>query len=108
MAVSSGGGEKREKKVIFEITKLPESQLKSKKAVNFRAYIQKNESRIINYNYWTNIVLNPLSVGSGDVESAVKQMGARVKLSGARWQEENVNQILALRCAYLNGVFDIA
>ena len=84
------------------------AQLKSKKAVNFRAYIQKNESRIINYNYWTNIVLNPLSVGSGDVESAVKQMGARVKLSGARWQEENVNQILALRCAYLNGVFDIA
>jgi hypothetical protein len=82
--------------------------LKSKKAVNFIAYIQKHQSRIINYNYWKNMVLNPIPVGSGDVESAVKQMGARVKLPGARWKEENVNQILSLRCAYLNGLFDIA
>lgn len=61
-----------------------------------------------NYHYWTNIALQPIAVGSGDVESAVKQMGMRVKLSGARWAPANVNQILSLRCAYLNGVFDIA
>ena len=55
-----------------------------------------------------NIALQPIAVGSRDVESAVKQMGMRVKLSGARWAQENVNQILSFLCAYLNGVFDIA
>ena len=82
--------------------------LKKLKAVNFIKYIEKHQNRIINYNYWSNIALQPIAVGSGDVESAVKQMGMRVKLSGARWAQANVNQILSLRCAYLNGVFDIA
>jgi hypothetical protein len=82
--------------------------LKKLKAVNFLKYIEKHRERIINYNYWTNITLQPIAVGSGDVESAVKQMGMRVKLSGARWAPANVNQILSLRCAYLNSVFDIA
>ena len=82
--------------------------LKKLKAVNFIKYIEKHQARIVNYHYWTNIALQPIAVGSGDVESAVKQMGMRVKLSGARWAPANVNQILSLRCAYLNGVFDIA
>jgi hypothetical protein len=82
--------------------------LKKLKAVNFIKYIEKHRERIINYNYWTNIALQPIAIGSGDVESAVKQMSMRVKLSGARWSPANVNQILSLRCAYLNGVFDIA
>ena len=82
--------------------------LKKLKAVNFIKYIEKHQNRIINYNYRSNIALQPIAVGSGDVESAVKQMGMRVKLSGARWAQANVNQILSLRCAYLNGVFDIA
>ena len=34
----------------------------------------------------------------------VTPSGMRVKLSGARWAQANVNQILSLRCAYLNGV----
>jgi len=42
-------------------------------------------------------------VGSGAVESAVKQIGARLKISGAQWKTENVNQVLSVRCAYLNG-----
>ena len=41
-------------------------------------------------------------IGSGDVESKIKQVSARVKLSEARWNRENVPQILRLRCGYLN------
>jgi len=43
------------------------------------------------------------SIGSGAVESAVKQISHRVKLTGAQWLKENVANILQLRCAYLNG-----
>ena len=35
-------------------------------------------------------------------QSRIKQVGARVKLSGARWNLENVPRILHLRCAYIN------
>jgi len=34
--------------------------------------------------------------------SAVKQID-RTKISGAQWNKENVPQVLAHRCAYLNG-----
>jgi hypothetical protein len=43
------------------------------------------------------------SIGSGAVESAVKQIDRRLKISGAQWRMENVSGILQLRCAYLNG-----
>ena len=43
------------------------------------------------------------SIGSGAVESAVKQIAHRVKITGAQWKAETVNNILQLRCAYLNG-----
>lgn len=38
------------------------------------------------------------------VESAVKQIDRRTKISGAQWLKENVAQVLAHRCAYLNGL----
>ena len=41
-------------------------------------------------------------IGSGAVESLIKQIGARIKIVGAQWKEKNVPQILRLRCAYLN------
>ena len=44
-----------------------------------------------------------LPIGSGSVESAIKQMDARLQLPGAWWNPENVNPMLDLRCAYLNG-----
>ena len=44
------------------------------------------------------------SIGSGSVESAVKQVDRRTKISGAQWKQENVPQVLAHRCAYLNGL----
>jgi len=43
-------------------------------------------------------------VRSGAVESTVKQIDRRTKISGAQWKEENVPQVLAHRCAYLNGL----
>jgi len=43
-----------------------------------------------------------LCIGSGDVESLVKQIGERVKITGARWKTENAPQILRLRTAYMN------
>ena len=43
-----------------------------------------------------------IAIGSGSVESKIKQIGARVQLPGARWKRENVPKILRLRCAYLN------
>ncbi|MEM6839351.1 MAG: ISKra4 family transposase, partial [Cyanobacteria bacterium P01_C01_bin.120] len=41
----------------------------------------------------------------GAVESTVKQIGRRIKISGAQWERKNVPQILKHRCAYLNGQF---
>lgn len=43
-------------------------------------------------------------MASGAVESAVKQIDRRTKISGAQWNQENVPQVLAHRCAYLNGL----
>lgn len=67
----------------------------------FCQYLKNHENRIINYHYysWQKIC----SIGSGAVESAVKQIGHRVKLTGAQWKKETVNNILQLRSAYLNG-----
>jgi hypothetical protein len=46
-----------------------------------------------------------LPLGSGSVESTIKQIDARLQLPGAWWSPENVNPMLDLRCAYLNGWF---
>lgn len=43
-----------------------------------------------------------IDIGSGAVESLIKQIGARIKIVGAQWKEKNVPQVLRLRCAYLN------
>lgn len=46
-----------------------------------------------------------ISIGSGAIESSIKQLGRRIKISGAQWNRENVAQVLRQRCAYLNGSF---
>ncbi len=43
------------------------------------------------------------SIGSGAVESGVKQIDKRLQIVGAQWKYENLPQMLSLRCAYLNG-----
>lgn len=67
---------------------------------NFIAYLNKHRHRIVNYEYFQ---AEGISIGSGAIESTVKQIGARIKLSGAQWKAENVPQVLLHRCAYLNG-----
>lgn len=79
-----------------------------KPAQNFCAYLDHHSSRIVNYTYCQTMLLKPIPIGSGAVESAVKQIDGRLKLSGAQWNPNNVNQILALRCAYLNGALNAA
>ncbi|RUT01528.1 hypothetical protein DSM106972_066250 [Dulcicalothrix desertica PCC 7102] len=79
--------------------------LKGKQAKNFIAYIDKHKSRIVNYAYYQAEGIS--SIGSGAVESAIKQIGRRIKISGAKWNIGSVNQILGVRCAYLNGLLNI-
>jgi hypothetical protein len=66
------------------------------------AYLNHHRQRIVNYDYFK---AEGISIGSGAIESTVKQIGGRVKLSGAQWNAENVPQVLLHRCAYLNGQF---
>ena len=70
-------------------------------ARNFIEYLNKHCHRIVNYEYYQAEQI--CSIGSGAVESAIKQIDLRLKLVGAQWNSQNVNQMLQLRCAYLNG-----
>ena len=68
----------------------------------FIAYLNKHRHRIVNYAYYQ---AEGISIGSGAVESTIKQIGRRIKLSGAQWEKGNVPQVLKHRSAYLNGQF---
>jgi len=75
--------------------------LKKKAFKTFCHYLETHRCRIVNYLYYK--VESIGSIGSGTVESLIKQIGTRVKLSGSQWNIESVSSILSLRCAYLNG-----
>jgi hypothetical protein len=77
-------------------------ECKHRQAVNFCNYLRKHEHRIVNYDYYQSERI--CSIGSGAVESAIKQIDRRTKISGAQWHQENVPQVLAHRCAYLNSL----
>jgi hypothetical protein len=66
------------------------------------AYLNKHRPRIVNYAYYQ---AEGISIGSGAVESTIKQMSRRMKLSGAQWERDNLPQVLKQRSAYLNGQF---
>jgi len=66
-----------------------------KQAHNFIAYLNQHRSRIVNYEYYQAEAL--CSIGSGAVESAIKQIELRLKLTGAQWKSSNVNQMLQQR-----------
>ena len=68
----------------------------------FLAYLNKHRQRIVNYGYFQ---AEGISIGSGAIESTVKQIGRRIKISGAQWKTENVAQVLKQRSTYLNGGF---
>lgn len=67
----------------------------------FTNYLHKHRHRLVNYMYFQAEQLS--SIGSGAVESAVKQIDKRMQIVGAQWKYENLPQMLQLRCAYLNG-----
>jgi hypothetical protein len=69
---------------------------------NFIAYLGKHRHRIVNYEYYQ---MEGISIGSGTIESTIKQFGQRIKISGAQWERRNLPQVLRHRCAYLNGQF---
>lgn len=72
----------------------------SDEAERFHNYLLKHQNRIPNYGYY---VAEPLcSVGSGAVESLVKQIDQRLQIVGGRWKAEHVPKVLGQRCAYLN------
>lgn len=104
-----GGSNKRLKKAetllwqgkVEETFKLF-GELNTKVAKNFCAYLEQHRHRSVNYSYYSSEQI--CSVASGAVESAVKQIDRRTKISGAQWKQENVPQVLAHRCAYLNGL----
>ncbi len=77
-------------------------RIKEKSAVNFCKYLEKHKERIINYEVFQRDKI--CSIGSGAVESGIKQIARRIKISGASWKTENIGQVLAHRCAYLNGL----
>lgn len=78
---------------------------KHKQAENFCAYLRKHRHRRGNDQYYQSEQI--CSIGSGAVESAVKQIDRRTKISGAQWKRENVPQVLAHRCAYLNDLLTL-
>ena len=53
------------------------------------------------------IQMEDLPIGSGPVESLVKQIDARLQLVGVQWNTESLPQMLKLRCAYLNEQLDV-
>lgn len=76
------------------------SPLKNERAENFCRYLEIHRHRIVNDNYYQQEEI--CSIASGAVESTVKQIDRRLKISGAQWNEENIPQVLKHRCAYLN------
>jgi hypothetical protein len=72
------------------------------RVTNFIAYLEQHRHRIVNYAYYQ---AEGISIGSGAIESTVKQVGRRIKISGAQWEKTNVPQVLKQRSAYLNGDF---
>lgn len=79
------------------------STLKTKPSQRFQAYLKHHRARIPNYRYYQ---MEGLPISSSPVESWIKQIDERVQVTGARWKPQRVPQILALRCAYLNGDLD--
>lgn len=71
----------------------------AKPAANFVSYLERHRQRLPNY---AQRQADGQVIGSGEVESTIKQLGSRIKISGAQWSLESVNPILRLRCAYLN------
>lgn len=78
------------------------SQETAESVLKFVADLDKHRSPIPDYQA---LQRQGLTIGSGAVESALKQIGRRLKISGAPWRVQHVEQVVKHRCAYLNGYF---
>ena len=76
------------------------SLLPDKDLVDLCSPIEPYQVTKSHYNYYQQEEI--CSIASGAVESTVKQIDRRLKISGAQWNEENIPQVLKHRCAYLN------
>ncbi|MEG4114103.1 hypothetical protein QUA37_20665, partial [Microcoleus sp. Pol12A6] len=66
---------------------------------NFLDYLERHRCRIPDYQAMQS---QKITIGSGAVEATIKQIGRRIKISGAQWNRDNLAQVLKHRCAYLN------
>jgi hypothetical protein len=81
--------------------------LKKSQAHKFCDYLRTHRNRIPHYaDYQADYQAEGIPIGSGSVESWVKQIDRRTQISGAQWREDHVPQGLAHRCAYLNRQLD--
>jgi hypothetical protein len=67
-----------------------------RRARKFLAYIEKHRHRLVNYELLQTEY--HISIGSGAVESAIKQLDRRLKISGSQWNPDSVSSMLRLRC----------
>ena len=63
------------------------------------AYLERHKERIPDDQA---IQSKGITIGSGAVESTIKQIGKRIKISGAQCNRNNIAQVLKHHCAYLN------
>ena len=75
------------------------NDLKKKQARNFQNYLRKHRFRIPDYQLTREL---GICIGSGSVESWIKQIASRIKIVCPQWNPQNVSQMLRLCCAYLN------
>jgi hypothetical protein len=75
------------------------SCINKKQARNFCTYLENHRHRIINYDYYQSENICPkgyrsaYAIGSGAVESTVKQIDRRLKISGARREGREANPL---------------
>lgn len=81
-------------KMAFDDWEKPPEQV-----TNFLNYLEDHKNRIPNYELDQE---KGLCIGSGAVESTIKRISARIKISGAQWNMKNLSNVLKQRCEYLN------
>jgi hypothetical protein len=103
-----GGSEQRLKQVKAELWKGNIEGAKEafsdwieppKEVINFLIYLDDHKKRIPNYQLDQK---QGLCIGSGAVESTIKQISRRIKISGAQWNMSSLSNVLKQRCEYLN------
>jgi hypothetical protein len=100
--------QKMEKSELLKIKRLlwegriDEALAEFEEGNNFRKYLEKHYFRIVNYKYFQ---YEGITIGSGAVESSIKQFNNRLNLTGARWKLKGLKRMLLARAKFLNRAF---